>query len=66
MKDLRDYSDQELSLMVMNDEYLYNERHNTLSLMDFIEEYFLYTTEQMAVLEQDLSDDLQEFQEDSE
>lgn len=54
MKDLRGYSDDELSLVVMNDEYFYIERNNTEYLMALVKEEFLFTEEQFQVLNQDL------------
>ena len=59
MEDLTRYSDQELSLMVFNDEYLYNQRHNS-GFSDLIDELFIYTEEQKDELIQDLTDDLEE------
>lgn len=59
MQDLTQYSDQELSLIVFNDGYLYNQRHKAW-LMDIINEMYRYTPEQLAELEQDLEDDSNE------
>ena len=53
MNNITQYSDQELSLNVFNDEYFYIERHNKPYLMALINEEFIYTPEQLAVLEQD-------------
>ena len=63
MRDLTQYTDQELSLNVFNDEYFYNERFFDYSydyLIALINEEFIYTPEQMAVLISDLDDDLLE------
>ena len=60
MNNITQYSDQELSLNVFNDEYFYIERHNKPYLMALINEEFIYTPEQLAVLEQDLEDDANE------
>jgi len=58
MQNLTQYSDQELSLNVFNDEYFYLEIHNRPFLMALIAEEFIYTADQMAVLIQDLNDDI--------
>ena len=55
-KDLTAYSDQELALHVMNDEYYYSEIDNHDYLMALLEEQFIYTGEQLAVLNQQLSE----------
>ena len=63
MQDLTQYTDQELSLRVFNEEYFYIERNhngNSNYLKALINEEFHYTSEQMDVLEQDLIDDLEE------
>ena len=57
MRDLTQYSDQELSLHVFNDEYFYIERANRPYLMALINEEFIYTDEQMRELINDLNDD---------
>jgi hypothetical protein len=57
MKDLRSYSDDELSLMVFNEEYFYSERNDRAYLMALVAEEFHYTPEQMEVLIVDLDDD---------
>lgn len=58
-QDLTVYSDQELSLVVFNDETLYNMR-NRRSLFDLLNEFYLYTDEQLEVLKQDIQDDIEE------
>ena len=55
--DLTEYSDRELSLHVMNDEYLYSERGHKAYLMALINEQFKYTQEQLEELENDLADE---------
>ncbi len=63
MQNITQYSDQELSLVVFNDEYFYTERdHNGNAdyLMALIEEEFVYTPDQLAVLMEDLEADKQE------
>lgn len=57
--DLTEYSDQELSLLVFNDESLYNERHKR-GFLNLIEELYIYTDEQMDVLKIDLVADDEE------
>ena len=57
MQNITQYSDQELSLNVFNDEYFYIERNDRPYLMALINEEFIYTTDQMAELIQDLDDD---------
>ncbi len=55
-KDLTAYSDQELALNVMNDEYFYNEREDKRFLMALIDEQFIYTKEQLEELNSQLSE----------
>jgi len=57
MNDLTMYGDQELSMMVFNTEWLYNLRHNHLSLMVAVDEEFKYTPEQMEELLIDIDED---------
>ena len=57
MKDLKGYSDKELSLRLFNEEYFYIERNyngNSNYLMALINEEFYYNDQQMKVLEEDL------------
>ena len=59
MENLTEYGKQELSLRVFNEENLYLNRHNK----DFIEslnELFVFNSEQLEELKQDLEDDLNE------
>ena len=58
--DITHYSDNELSLMVFNDEYLYSERTNEPYLIALINEQYKYTEEQMKVLKSDLEEDRSE------
>lgn len=58
-QDLTQYSDQELSLLVFNDEGLYRMRHNS-QFIGMLNDLFIFTDEQLEVLEQDLDDDLKE------
>jgi len=65
-QDLTQYSDNELSLLVFNDEGLYKQRHRSY-FIDDIKEFFIFTDEQLEVLQQDLQDELdEENKEDSE
>lgn len=57
MNDITRYGENELSLNVFNDEYLYNARLNKSYLMALISEEFIYTDEQMDVLIQDLDEE---------
>ena len=57
--DLTGYSENELSLNVLNDEGLYLIRHKP-ELKEMLNTLFIYTNKQMEVLEQDLKDDLEE------
>lgn len=59
-QDLREYSDSELSLIVFNDEGLYRMRRNKTALLETLNELFLYNSDQLAELEQDLEDDSKE------
>lgn len=58
-QDLTEYSDKELSLVVMNDECLYRMRRTFLKDQSFLTEYFDFTDEQLEVLIQDIKDDLE-------
>ena len=55
MIDLTEYSSAELSMHVMNDEFLYNQRHSE-SLKGLIDEQFVYTDEQWDELQEDLEE----------
>ena len=56
MEDLTQYSDDELSMWVFNDESLYRIRH-TNNLNEYLSVCVKYTKAQLAVLNQDLIDD---------
>lgn len=58
-QDLREFSDEELSLIVMNDEGLYNMRHRS-QFLEMLNDLFIFNDEQLAVLEQDVKDDCDE------
>lgn len=59
MTDLTQYSENELSLMVFNDEGLYQQRFS-LNIVDTLKEFFLFTKEQEDILISDLFEDLNE------
>lgn len=54
--DLRHYSDQELSLLVFNDEGLYRMRNSGV-FIDILKEYYIFTDDQLEVLQHDLNDE---------
>jgi hypothetical protein len=56
MQDITQYSDNELSRLVFNDEYLYWSRRKPF-LKDIIDQSYIYTDEQWATLQQDLEDE---------
>lgn len=59
--DITEYSDAELSLHVMNDEYLYKMRRRPLRhLRAELEELFIFTTEQWEDLVETIEEDLAE------
>lgn len=60
---LYQYSRNELSLRVFNDENLYNRRH-TKTFMSYIESMFCFTDKQLEVLQNDLKADLKEIESD--
>jgi hypothetical protein len=67
--DIREYSDEELSLTVMNDEPLYREvtRRTAThrSIIEFVSELFIYTPEQLAELLDTVDADREERYQDS-
>lgn len=58
-QDLREQSDNELSLIVFNDENLYKNIHHSWFL-GHIRDEFKFTQKQLEVLLEDISDDYQE------
>lgn len=60
-KSLYGYSDDELSLIVFNTEYLYNQRHKRGFIRNLLQDYRA-TKKQIAVLKQDLLSDKVEMQ----
>lgn len=57
--DLTDFSDKELSLLVFNDEFLYNLRHDSC-LFPLLQERFIFTQAQARILVEHLNADLNE------
>ena len=57
-QDITIYSDNELSLIVFNDEYLYKLRHNERALLETLNEFFIFNDEQLETLKDDLQDDV--------
>lgn len=55
-QDITQYSDDELSLIVFNDEGLYRFR-NSASLEDTLRDFFIFTDEQLQVLKDDLENE---------
>jgi len=59
MNNITQYSDEELSMVVFNTEFLYNMRHDN-DLWEILDEGYLYTVEQREQLEKDLAEDLED------
>lgn len=60
MKNITQYSDDELALTVFNDEYFYIERLNRPYLMALIREEIVFTDKQLSVLITALDEDVSE------
>lgn len=58
-QDLTKYSDDELSLIVFNTEYLYIKRHSK-GMLRYLKMNYRYTKKQLEVLKDDLAIDLVE------
>jgi hypothetical protein len=58
-KDITMYSGNELSLIVFNDQGLYEDRHGKW-FISTLDELFVYTEEQLDILKDDLVEDLKE------
>jgi hypothetical protein len=56
-QDLTQYSDDELSLVVMNDEYFYKIRKSILRDPSQLNEWFIFTDDQLEVLKTDLQEE---------
>lgn len=67
MQDITHYADQELSLMFLNDEFLYKElnraviRENFTMLEDIAREYFVFNDEQLEDLRETFNEELEEY-----
>jgi hypothetical protein len=68
MTDIRHYSDQELSLLFLNDEGLYRElmravrREKFDIIKDICDEYFVYSDDQLQDLKDTFNDELKEYE----
>lgn len=68
MNDITHYSDQELSLMFLNDEVLYKElmravrRNDFTILKEVCDEFFIYTEDQLEDLIDTFNDELIEYE----
>jgi hypothetical protein len=60
-KDLRRFSEDELSLMVFNDEYLYNRRFKG-GLRRELESMFYFSAKQYKILKDDIASDKEEIE----
>lgn len=56
MKDIRKYSNDELSLNVFNDSYFYNELWNVDYVIALVKEEFIYNNKQMEKLIYDIEE----------
>lgn len=71
-KDLTQYSDQELSMLVQNDEVLYNtymrcvRKNNIEELKNLVDDVYLYTKEQWEDLESDFESEVEEYNKENE
>ena len=70
MNDITHYSDQELSLMFLNDEFLYRELMRAIRRADFTivkelcDEYFIYSEDQLEDLIDTFNDELIEYEQE--
>lgn len=70
MTDITHYSDQELSLMFLNDEFLYRElmravRRNDFTIVkELCDEYFIYDEDQLEDLIDTFNDELIEYEQE--
>jgi len=70
MTDITHYSDQELSLMFLNDEFLYRElmravRRNDFTIIkELCDEYFIYSEDQLEDLIDTFNDELIEYEQE--
>ena len=67
MTDIRHYSDQELSLLFLNDEFFYKELSRAVSvekfsrLEDLVNEYFVFTPDQLDDLRETFEQEIEEY-----
>ena len=68
MTDIRHYSDQELSILFLNDESLYDElmravrRNNFTIIRELCDEYYIYTRDQLEDLVDTFNNELIEYE----
>lgn len=67
MTDIRHYSDQELSLLFLNDEFFYKELSRAVlvdsfsRLEDLVNEYFVFTPDQLEDLRETFEQEIEEY-----
>ena len=67
MTDIRHYSDQELSLLFLNDEFFYKELSRAVlvekfsRLEDLVNEYFVFTPDQLDDLRETFEQEIEEY-----
>ena len=70
MKDIKHYSDQELSLLFFNDEFLYTELMRAVRRADFTivkelcDEHFIYTKDQLDDLADTFNNELIDYEQE--
>lgn len=70
MTDIRHYSDQELSLLFLNDEFLYKElmravRRNDFTIIrELCDEFYIYSGDQLEDLVDTFNDELIEYEQE--
>jgi len=63
MKDITNYSENELSLLVMNDEDYYIQMENPKLLLETLYQDFIYTDKQLKVLIDTMREDYEDYNE---
>lgn len=61
MKDITNYSENELSLLVMNDEDYYIQMENPKLLLETLYQDFIYTDKQLEVLIDTMREDYEDY-----
>lgn len=56
-QDISNYSDDELSMLVFNNEGFYRMRNNETRLIEALTSHYIFTDEQLDVLKKDLEED---------